>query len=314
MATPPPVRLLLGPILIGSTLNTCLYGVVVTQFWAYYSSKSRRADPKIIRYLVTWEFVIDTFHSAVAVYFLWIYMVDNFLNAPFLQTAPWTVSAIPIVTALSACPIQLFLAWRVFQMSKSWYAVAFLVVLTAAHAGTATTISVLSFQISRFNDGVRLTPLVDAWLAVSTVNDLAVTVLLVYYLNKSRTGLSKTNSVITRLTRSAVESAAFATFFSIMVLITFTRFPSTGLHLLFSQPMGRIYTLITVVVNSSTLLSTLNRREALRDRLGGIEDMDNSLQFQSMSVRSGNLNQLAVKVTAETTTDDHSYGKSSSVL
>ncbi|KAJ7031091.1 hypothetical protein C8F04DRAFT_1263127 [Mycena alexandri] len=175
MASSTSVKLLLGPILIGSTLNTFLYGVCVSQFWVYYLSKSRRADPRIIRYLVAWEFMIDTFHSAITVYFLWIYMVDNFLNAPFLQTAPWTVSAVPIVTALSACPIQTFLAYRVFQLSKSWYVLVILLVLTAAHAAAATTISVLSFQLTKFDDGSPLTPLVDAWLAVSTLNDMAVT-------------------------------------------------------------------------------------------------------------------------------------------
>ncbi|KAJ7165801.1 hypothetical protein C8R46DRAFT_1214562 [Mycena filopes] len=306
MATPEPVKLLLGPILIGSTLNTLLYGVCATQFLVYYLSKARLSDPRIIRYLVAWEFIIDTFHSAVAVYFLWIYMVEHFLDAPFLQTAPWTVSAVPIVTALSACPIQTFLAWRVYQLSKSWYKFLLLVVLTVANGATAITISVFSFQISKFDDGARLTPLVDVWLVVSVVNDLAITVLLVYHLNKSRTGLSKTDSVIRRLIRAAIESAAFATFFSIMVLVMFTRLPATGFHLLFSQPVGRIYT--------GTLLSTLNRRESLRQELEGVQDIPDfgsSHQLHSLSNRSRA--PVAVKITEETVRENGSIRKQDSI-
>ncbi|KAJ7165800.1 hypothetical protein C8R46DRAFT_1096214 [Mycena filopes] len=306
MATPEPVKLLLGPILIGSTLNTFLYGVCASQFLAYYLSKARLSDSRIIRYMVAWEFIIDTFHSAVAVYFLWIYMVDNFLNASFLQTAPWTVSAVPIVTALSACPIQTFLAWRVYQLSKSWYKFGLLVVLTAANVSSLSAsrriVYLIRLSRRRFDDGARLTPLVDVWLSVSVVNDLAITVLLVYHLNKGRTGLSKTDSVVRRLIRAAIESAAFATFFSIMVLVMFTRFPATGFHLLFSQPVGRIYT------------STLNRRDSFRQELGGVQDLPdlrNSHEFHTLSTRSRA--PVAVKITQETVREDHSFRKGDSI-
>ncbi|KAJ7833744.1 hypothetical protein B0H13DRAFT_2370282 [Mycena leptocephala] len=92
-----------------------------------------------------------------------------------------------------------------------------------------------------FGDGSRLKPVVDAWLGVGVTSDLAITVSLVFYLDRSRTGLSKRDNVINLLIRSAIESAA------LMVLITFTKLPSTGLHLMFSILLGRIYT--------STLLS-----------------------------------------------------------
>ncbi|KAJ7485100.1 hypothetical protein B0H11DRAFT_2018115 [Mycena galericulata] len=259
------IKLLLGPILIGVSLNTFLYGICVTQFLKYFMSKRRLDDSRATRYLVAWEFLIDTFHSAVSIYFIWLYIVDNFLNAAFLQAAPWPLTAVPLLTAMSACPIQLFLAYRVFLLSRSHPISAMLIFLTVANAGLATTTSALAFRVETFDDGSRLKPVTAAWLGVSVANDLAITVLLVLYLNRSRTGLSKTDTVINRLIRSAIESAALATLFAIMVLICFTRFSFTGLHLMFSIPLGRIYT--------STLLSTLNRRGSLGRDLAGTRDL-----------------------------------------
>ncbi|KAJ7093462.1 hypothetical protein B0H15DRAFT_832419, partial [Mycena belliarum] len=246
------IRLLLGPILLGVSINTFLYGICVTQFLTYYLSKRRLADHWTTRCLVAWEFLIDTFHSAASIYFIWLYMVENFLNAQFLQAAPWPLTAVPLLTAMSACPIQLFLAFRVFSLSKSRPLYGTLMFLTTANAGAAIATSALAFRVATFSDGSRLKPVTDGWLGVSVANDLALTSSLVFYLNRSRTGVSKTDTVINRLIRSAIESAAAATLFAIMVSITFTRLPYTGLHLMFSI--------------------TLNRRDSLRHDLAGTQD------------------------------------------
>ncbi|KAF8218324.1 hypothetical protein K438DRAFT_1925449, partial [Mycena galopus ATCC 62051] len=251
MSTAPSAKLLLGPILIGASLDTALFGICIAQFAVYYQSARREEDGRPVWALVLWECIVTAFHSVITVYFLWLYMVDNFLNPLFLQAAPWPISAVPIFTALSACPVQIFMAYRIFRLSKSRFLFAFLALVNAANVAIATATSILGFRLQDFDDGSRLTPIVNSWIAVSVVNDLSLTVWLVFLLYKKRhTGLSKTNGVIKRLIRDTLESAAFATFFSVMVLVMFTVFPSTGLHLMFSQPMGRIYT--------STLLSTLN--------------------------------------------------------
>ncbi|KAJ7463169.1 hypothetical protein FB451DRAFT_1493904 [Mycena latifolia] len=148
------IKLLLGPILIGVSLNTFLYGVCVTQFMKYYISKRRLEDSQATRYLVAWELLVDTFHSSASIYFIWLYMVDNFLNVAFLQAAPWPLTAVPLLTAMSACPIQLFLAYRVFLLSKSRYISAMLIFLTVANAGLATSTSSFAFRVATYVQSV----------------------------------------------------------------------------------------------------------------------------------------------------------------
>ncbi|KAJ6463145.1 hypothetical protein C8R47DRAFT_84091 [Mycena vitilis] len=285
------VKLLLGPILIGVSLNTLLYGVCVTQFVSYYSSTRRLGDSRATRLLVAWELLINTAHSAIAIYYAWLYMVDNFLNAAFLETAPWPLTSVPLFTAMSSCPIQLFLIYRVFLLSKSRYIAAVLVFLTVINGGIAIVTSVLAFNVKTSANETGVRPVTDAWLGMTVANDFAITLALVYYLFQSRTGLSQTDTVINRLIQSAVESAAAATLFAILVMITFTRLPATGLYIMFSLPLGRIYT--------STLLSTLNRRESLRQDLNGPRDLGQLLP----TANGGRTVGLVVNINQETEMD-----------
>ncbi|KAJ6467006.1 hypothetical protein C8R45DRAFT_938991 [Mycena sanguinolenta] len=84
----------------------------------------------------------------------------------------------------------------------------------------------------------------------------------------------------------------------IMVLLMFTVFPTTGSHLMFSQPRGRVYT--------STLLSTLNGRESLRHDLHGTYEFGDSVNVNRLNFRSANgtRDPVAVKITVENATDD----------
>ncbi|KAK7052360.1 hypothetical protein R3P38DRAFT_2859928 [Favolaschia claudopus] len=297
-STPESVKLLLGPIYVGTILSTCLFGVCASQFATYYSSKRRLQDSFAVSALVAWEFVLSIFCSGVSVYFVWLYLVENYFNPAFLASAPWPLTAVPMLSGLSACPVQIFMACRVLQLSKSRFIFGLLVFLTTVHGGISFATSILAFGL-KFDDGSKLTPVADSWLALAAVNDVALTLTIIFYLARSRTGYSKTDGVISRLIQSALESAAFASFFSIMVLIMFTKLPTTGFHLMFSQPMGRIYT--------STLLSTLNGRESLRHDLQGTYGFEDSFNIDRLGrfrPPTFDHSSVAVKVTVEATREE----------
>ncbi|KAJ7831448.1 hypothetical protein B0H14DRAFT_2592632 [Mycena olivaceomarginata] len=268
-ATPETVKLFLGPIYVGTILSTCLFGLSMSQFTTYFLSARRLQDPLSIRILVLWQLLIGTFSSATSVYFVWLYLVDNYFNPGFIALAPWPLAAVPLLSVL-------------------------------------------------FVEGSQLTPLADSWLAITVANDLAVTygpryslrtveqtilnarLSLMFYLHRKRTGFPKTDTVIHCLIRSALESAAFATFFS-------TVSPKTGFHLMFSQPMGRIYT--------CTLLSTLNARQALRDGMHGIYEFGESDadvdRFNLRPRSQPHRDPLSVKITVENVTDGHRFDRGS---
>jgi len=253
------VSLILGPVVTAVTVNVFLYGICVLQWSTYYTSGFQ--DRKLIQFLVAWVCLLDTFHTAASVYMLWVYVVTNFNNPAILTEAPWPFPSTPIVTVFASVPIQIFLAWRIKQFSHSWWLFGGIVVFSVAQGAAGCAGAIGALMDPNIDAFAKLIPAVDSWLALAVFTDLSITVLLLHYLSKSRTGFRRTDNVISRLIRSAVETAAFGSFFCVMDLITFTTLQSTNFHLIFALPMGRIYT--------TTLMTTLNSRSTLRHELAG---------------------------------------------
>ena len=76
---------------------------------------------------------------------------------------------------------------------------------------------------------------------------LTSTVTLVIAFSRWRGGFRKTDSVINRLIRGAVQTGLFTSLFAISDLITFLTLPGTDLYAMFGFPIGRIYTNVSVV-------------------------------------------------------------------
>lgn len=149
-----------------------------------------------------------------------------------------------------------------------------------------------SFSLSELP---RITPLVIAWLSMQVAVDAFITSTLIYFnlnnvktdrelpatliiaFSRSRTGFRKTDTVLNRLIRGAIQTGLLAGIFSMGDLISFVVLPTTNLYGMFAIPIGRIYTNVslqhTMGVPSSDLtffgrpcwiLSSLVRRSRQR--------------------------------------------------
>ncbi|OBZ68158.1 hypothetical protein A0H81_11798 [Grifola frondosa] len=252
-----PIEKILGPVVIGVTLNAFLYGFCVLQFIQYRASYLR--DNVLTQLLVTWTFMIDTAHTGATIYMLWTYAVDNFQNANVLTTAPWPFTATPIFIVCTSGPIQHFFAWRVKKLSGSWTLFWGLSVLSLSSTALGLANAVSGFSNPNVKDFRRLLPLVIAWLTLSMVCDLAIAVALLYFLNKNRSGFRRSDSIMNRFVHSFIESSAFNTFFTLADIVIFSSLPNTNYHLLLALPMGRVYT--------STLLAMLNSRLRYKEKV-----------------------------------------------
>jgi hypothetical protein len=65
--------------------------------------------------------------------------------------------------------------------------------------------------------------------------------------SRSRTGFRKTDTILNRLIRGAIQTGLFAGIFSMGNLITFVVLPNTDLYGMFAIPIGRIYTNVSVL-------------------------------------------------------------------
>ena len=77
--------------------------------------------------------------------------------------------------------------------------------------------------------------------------NLQLLVTLVIVFSRSRTGFCKTDTIINRFIRCAIQTGLFAGIFSLCSLITFAQLPDMSLYGMFVIPLGRIYTNVSVL-------------------------------------------------------------------
>ncbi|KAF9223108.1 hypothetical protein BS17DRAFT_835469 [Gyrodon lividus] len=254
----------IGTLLVGIFFNTFLYGLVTYQFAAYYRTKFN--DRPITRYMVLFLFILDTFQSASEIYMAWSYTVTNFDNPAALAVAPWPYPFTPIGTALATLVTQLYLGHRIWCLGNSKFLYAVVILLAVPTFALGMACGIKAWIIHVLSEIPSITPLVIAWVAIQVAVDTFITGTLIIILARSRTGFRKTDTVLNRLIRGAIQTGLFAVIFSLGDLIAFVTVPTTNLYGMFAIPIGRIYT--------NTLLDTLLTREELKAQMVGTYGMD----------------------------------------
>ncbi|KAF5365136.1 hypothetical protein D9757_012615 [Collybiopsis confluens] len=190
-----------------------------------------------MKLLVVWELVIDTLHSTLLLYMIWQYLIDNFSNEAFLEVTPWSITSTAALTALSACPIQIYLSHRVKKLSGSWVVFTPLFILSLAEGSLGIATSTQTLQAINFT---AVSVATDVSISSSPNIKLMERYYSVYALystyarnapgfvvctsNALRVDssldwcheISETDHLVSRLVREAVETASFASVFSIL--------------------------------------------------------------------------------------------------
>ncbi|KAF8205091.1 hypothetical protein BJ912DRAFT_22740 [Pholiota molesta] len=246
--------LVIGVVLIGLFFNTYLYGLVTYQFIVYFNTKFN--DRLWIKSVVVILFFLDTVHSVVAVYAGWDMCVTNYMNPSSLAFVTWTIPFTACATSVAAFVTQIFLSHRVLALTKSIPLVAFIGTLSVLglffgiYAGIYCGIL---HEIAKFG---AVGPFVICWLTFQTSADIMITASLTISLTRARTGFRRTDTIINRIIRGAIQTGLFASIFALADLFSFMFHRNTNLYAMFAYPIGRIYT--------NTLLDTLNARTALK--------------------------------------------------
>jgi hypothetical protein len=287
---------LVGVLFIGIVFNTFLYGLVCYQFLIYYTSKHK--DPLWIRLVVGTLFTIDTVHTSVGIYAGYETCVTNYGNPASLEVVTWTIPFLAIATATAAIITQIFLSHRVYYLTKSKPLIGAIMMISSSAFILAVYAGVRAIQVKELSNFGELIPPVMAWLALQTTSDWIITIVLTAALMKSRTGFHRTDSVIHRLVRGAIQTGLFASIFALGDLCTFKLHVGTNLYAMFAYPIGRIYT--------NTLMDTLNARSEFRDMLNRTVDLDsesnaNAIRMQSFLARPKETYESSMITPAETT-------------
>ncbi|TBU47391.1 histone acetylation protein-domain-containing protein [Dichomitus squalens] len=239
-----------GAALVGLVVGACLYGITLLQTFSYFRNYSN--DNSFVKSLV----IVLT------------YLVTNFGNNDNLDLTTWSMALQTDCNGLIGLIVEAFFA----RLSKNWILTGIIVILACIHFGLG--VGEKSRALHRrildreYFAGLTRTTEIDT----SCISDIIIAVAMCYYLYKKRTGLKRTDSVVTMLMVYSVNSGLVTSIIGTICVVTslrvvavvdpshqFAAMPTNFVWLSFFWVMGKCY------VNS--FLALLNSREMLRDKV-----------------------------------------------
>ncbi|KAH8818739.1 hypothetical protein DL96DRAFT_1820152 [Flagelloscypha sp. PMI_526] len=242
-----------GAMLIGCSLNLYFYGFVSYQYYIYKTSEFN--DPIWLRVAVAALFMIDTSQTIIELYLVWHFTVENYTNPSALSDIIWVTPFCGMATAITTLIVQAFLINRLRRLTGYFWFCAFLMLAALVACGCGVTDSIWAWLIVDVSKFSALVPLTTSWLAIEASLDVVITIILSRVLWRSKTGFTRTNTVINRCVRAAIQSGLFSSVFAFCHFLVFFFWPYTYLYAIFHYPLGRIY--------SNSLIYTLVARKEL---------------------------------------------------
>lgn len=222
-AGPPSLNLnaTVGAILVGGLIAAVLYGITLLQT-AFYYQHSQRDDWGVkSAVFVLWSTsslcagdillmplirALDTFDMCLIGHTLYFYMVINYGNPSVLAAPVWSMILHLLVTPMTELVVRTMFTLRVWKLSEgNWASAAIISILGLADLALGTVVTAKSFG-KTFAQLSEIEGFVFAEFSTSLAADLLVVLLLCYYLHRSRTGMSGTESLINTLTVYVVET------------------------------------------------------------------------------------------------------------
>ncbi|KAJ7463558.1 hypothetical protein FB451DRAFT_1264891 [Mycena latifolia] len=217
-------------VILSPPVNTYLTGVIMSQFFTYWNSKFN--DALWLKSMVAFLFIINITQAAAVVYMSWHYF--GFWPYPFTF----------FTTVVLAVINQMYQAWRIYVFTQSKILVGFLVVVVLATCGIGITVAIKAWIMHQIpkTKFIALQPVIEAHLALQCTVDVIIAIILTIIFSRSKTSFGRTDEVLNRLIRTAIQSGFFTAVFALGAMLSFGFSPGTYMNALFVLPIGRIYT------------------------------------------------------------------------
>ncbi|KAI0714179.1 hypothetical protein C8T65DRAFT_828901 [Cerioporus squamosus] len=266
---PPPMRLSLddtmGAFLVGAFIGTLLQGVGFHQTYRYFRLYPR--DPAYLKLWVILLLSMELINTALAMHTCYFYLVKNYFNPAVLLTSPvWSLKLLPVPASLSAVVTQSFFARRIYLVNKNLKPVAVLaIILTLAFCACFVALTGLGWNKPTMAEFLSLSWLASTASGLIMAADLMMTVVLIWFLRRNHTGVTRTDSLLDVLILYAVSSGVLICMFNVLNVVSSLLWPDNMIFTAFCFILTKLY--------SNTFLVSLNARQSLVvDRGGMVND------------------------------------------
>ncbi|KAH9850071.1 hypothetical protein C2E23DRAFT_837300 [Lenzites betulinus] len=289
-----PLDSTFGPMLIGVIVAGIMYGVTCSQTYYYFSRYSD--DHWSTKLLVVTVWTADTVHQALISHSIYWYLITEYGNPIALTQVTRTLVVELFFNYIIGLLVQSFFAARIWKLSeKRPIVVVPILALAITSFVTGITYGVKGASLKTFMDvDLKLKNLSIIFNTTLTACDVTIAVVLCAILHSSRTGFSKSDTLITKLMVFAVNTGLLTSVSACLSLITFLTLPNTLIYISFFFVLGRLY--------SNSLMATLNARKRLRSTVSevsvSLRDIPPSASTLSAYSRRAQGDAIAIRIEA----------------
>ncbi|KAH8825014.1 hypothetical protein DL96DRAFT_1817619 [Flagelloscypha sp. PMI_526] len=249
---PPPLVTIAGPPLLGFMFNLILSGILMVQGKRPFFSRYLREyltpylyhigfpnDRPGLKALVYGVFTLEMLQTVIQCHDKFDLYAKEFGTLVALDKQRLAWFAIPVLTSLTGGIVQAFLGWRIYQFSKSWILAGFVWVLTLVATGGGLAQGIISTKLTMPEVSLKTETTVLIWFITTAVNDVLIAVILSFYLSRMKTGVQKSDVIVSRIIKLVVETGTVTAISAVAIVILF--FVAPPWFLVFTDAVSKLY-------------------------------------------------------------------------
>ncbi|EJD05289.1 uncharacterized protein FOMMEDRAFT_27450 [Fomitiporia mediterranea MF3/22] len=256
----------LGALYIG----ILLWGVASLQLFYYFTRFPRDSWSTKVLVLVVWG--LDTIHQGMISHAGYIYTIKQYGNISFVSHVELTLELMILISGINCLIVQIFLVNRVWKLSQGnkWLVIYLMITVLAAFS-FITSYFAKSIEGSTFSNVKSREWLGRASESLVVISDFSIAGSLIYYLQRSRTGFRKTETMVNRLTILTVNTGLSTSIVATLTLIFLSAYPHKYIYTACFVNISKLYT--------NAFLATLNSRRSFQE-----DESERTEELQSIAL------------------------------
>jgi len=250
----------LGAVFVGFALSCCVYGVLCAQVFSYF--RNYPGDKTLFKWLVVLILILETADQSFIGHLLYFYGITNFANPIVLirSTMKWSFIMQLTLGAIVGTIVKGYFGFRVWRFSdRNIWITGLILFLTVGELGLALAFAIEAFKLPSVFAVHQLQTLGTISLGVGGCTDIITAGALCLFLNRLRTGLKSSDSLVNSLCKYAINTGALTSTVSMATLILYNAVPTNNLYFVATYfILSKLYAI--------SFMATLNTRRAVRGR------------------------------------------------
>ncbi|KAI0660110.1 hypothetical protein C8Q70DRAFT_1053346 [Cubamyces menziesii] len=244
----------LGATFLGFACTCILYGITSLQTWMYFNYSFK--DDLTLRGSVFFLWILDTLHMLFLTLTMYRYVVTDFGNIPAIVRPTWSLVAMIMVVLISDLIVRAIFGMRILRLSGGRWIIptCIVIILSVFVLADGTYFAVEGLRVDNMVLVHHYSWSFYAAFTAEVVADAIVTISQCLLLVRMRTGLERTDSIISLMMKYSINTGLLTSICAILVLVTYSAQPTNFIYFAFYFVYSKLY------VNS--LLATLNARRS----------------------------------------------------